>query len=251
MRFIQNLPWYKTEYLNQEWKKEESLHYTFYFKNESLAEQNIKDIVKLKESHYSKITQWLGIENNKKINYYLYPSLKEKVTLMGDNSPGNAIWEELDSDNNPKKFEIHTIYNEKCKFISEHEDTHLLSLPWGLSIYLFCEGLAQYMENSFIGEDLHVSAKNLSPKKKLYQIKFLCANNNWENIEPATIYPQVGSFAKYIIETYGKEKFKELYQNTSRNYDTPKNLLEIEKIYEKNINQLEIEWLDFLKDTLR
>ncbi|MFA5080389.1 MAG: hypothetical protein WC472_02065 [Candidatus Paceibacterota bacterium] len=250
MRFTQNLPNFKTEYLNQEWKKEESLHYTFNFKNESLAEQSIKDVVKLKESHYSKITQWLGINNDKKINYYLYPSLKEKVTLMGDDSPGNAIWEELKIENeksDSEKFEIHTIYNEKCKFIGEHEDTHLLSLPWGLSIYLFCEGLAQYMENNFMGEDLHIVTKKLLPENKLYPIEWLCANSNWEEVEPKIIYPQVESFTKYLIETYGKEKFKELYQNTSRHFEVLKNLSEIERIYNKTINQLKQEWLNFLK----
>jgi len=246
MIIFQNLSWYKTEYLSQEWKKEESLHYTFYFKKESLAEQDIKDIIVLKEDHHSKITQWLGVNNSKKINYYLYPSLKEKVTLMGDNSPGNAIWQELDANINPKKFEIHTIYNEKCKFIGEHEDTHLLSLPWGVSIYLFCEGLAQYLENNFMGEDLNVVAKKLLQKNKLYSIEWLCTNDNWGNIEPVIIYPQVGSFTKYIIETYGKEKFSELYRNTSRNYDTSKNLLGVEKIYQKKINQLEKEWLEYI-----
>jgi len=242
MTYKQNIPWYKNEYLNQEWERDESSHYVFYSKKESLAKQNLNNIIALKENHYSKIVQWLGIDNNKKINYYLYSSIKEKLALMGDNSPGNAIWEELDVNNNPRKTEIHAVYNEKCKFIGEHEDTHLLSLPWGLSIYLFCEGLAQYMEDNFIDEDLHVITKKLLQENKLYAVDFLCTNNNWVEVVPTIIYPQVGSFIKYLIEIHGKEKFQELYQNTSRNYDTPKNLLEIEKIYKKNAKELETEW---------
>jgi hypothetical protein len=169
---------------------------------------------------------------------------------MGDNSLGNAIWEELEIENresNSKKFEIHVVYSEKCKFIGEHEDTHLLSLPWGLSIYLFCEGLAQYMENSFMGEDLHVVAKKLLQKNKLYSLEWLLENSNWNNVDSVVIYPQVGSFIKYLIESYGKENFKKVYQSTSRKKETAENSLEINKVYQKNINQLEKEWHLFLK----
>lgn len=249
MQYIQDISWYKNNYLTSGLIKEETPHYFFYFQKGSLTEKDIKSIIDTKEVHYEKILNWLGLSNNRKIDYYLYPSLKEKVILMGDDSPGNAIWEELeieDEKSDSKKFEIHVVYNEKCKFIGEHEDAHLLSLPWGLSIYLFCEGLAQSMEDNFMGKDLHVVAKKLLQENKLYPIKWLCENNNWKNVEPIIIYPQVGSFSKFIIEEYGKDKFKELYQSTSRHFDTLKNLSEIEKICHKTIDQLENEWLDFI-----
>ena len=246
MKYTQDIPWYKNDYLVYPFNKEESLHYIFNFQKNSLAEKNIKEIVKLKEEHHLKILSFLELDNNRKIDYYIYSSIQEKNLLMGDDSPGNAIWEELEN-NNPKKFEIHVVYNERCRFIGEHEDTHLLSLPWGLSIYLFCEGLAQYMENTFLNRDLHSAAKELMEEGKIYSIDFLCNNNNWEHVEPTIIYPQVGSFIKYLIEYYDKENFKRVYQNTSREKEITENLLEIEKIYQKNINQLEKEWLLFLK----
>jgi hypothetical protein len=250
MKYIQDISWLKDDYLNNGFAKEESPHYSFYFRKGSLVERDIAKIIDIKEGHYEKILSWLELDNGRKIDYYLYPSSKEKIALMGDNIPGNAIWEELsieDGRADSKKFEIHVVYNENCKFIGEHEDTHLLSLPWGLSIYLFCEGLAQYMEDSFMGEDLHVVAKKLFQENKLYPLEWLCANSNWNNVEPVIIYPQAGSFAKFIIEKYGKDKFKKSYQNTSRHFETSQNLFEIERIYAKNINQLEQEWLDFLK----
>ena len=250
MKYIQDISWYRNNYLNINLIKEETPHYFFYFQKESLAEKNIKSIIDIKEVHYEKVLNWLKLNNNRKINYYLYPSLKEKKFLMGDNSLGNAIWEELEIENresNSKKFEIHVVYSEKCKFIGEHEDTHLLSLLWGLSIYLFCEGLAQYMENSFMGEDLHVVAKKLLQKNKLYSLEWLLENSNWNNVDSVVIYPQVGSFIKYLIESYGKENFKKVYQSTSRKKETAENSLEINKVYQKNINQLEKEWHLFLK----
>ncbi|MDD3922958.1 MAG: hypothetical protein PHY39_05430 [Endomicrobiaceae bacterium] len=249
MIYVQDISWYKNNYLTSGFIKEETPHYFFYFQKGSLAEKDIKSIIDTKEAHYEKILNWMSLSNNHKINYYLYPSLKEKKDLMGDDSPGNAIWEELEIENgksDTEKFEIHVVYNEKCKFIGEHEDAHLLSLPWGLSIYLFCEGLAQFMEDNFMDENLHAVAKKLLQENKLYPIKWLCSNRNWKDVKPLMIYPQVGSFSKFIIEEYGKDKFEELYKGTSRHFDTSKNLSEIERIYCKEINQLEREWIDFL-----
>lgn len=246
MKYIQNIPWYKSDYSKQLFSKEESLHYVFYFSKGSLAEKDIKEIIELKEKHYSKILIFLELENDRKIDYYIYSSIKEKALLMGDDSPGNAIWQELEN-NISKKFEIHVVYSGKCKFVGEHEDTHLLSLPWGLSIYLFCEGLAQYMENNFMNKELHSVSRELLNQNKLYSIQWLCDNNNWENVEPTIIYPQVGSFIKFLIEYYGKDKFKEVYQNTSRNHNMVKNLFEVQKVYFKDINKLEKEWKYFIE----
>lgn len=251
MKYSQGISWYKNDYIKKDFIKKESLHYLFYFKKDSLAQEDIKNIISKKEKHYKKILDWLNLNNDRKIEYYLYPSLKEKLVLMGDNSLGNAIWKKLEIDNEKtvsQKFEIHILYNEKCKFINEHEDTHLLSLPWGLSLYLFCEGLAQYMENTFAEEDLHEASKKLLKKNKLYSIEFLFDNKNWDKVESMIIYPQTGSFSKFIIGKYGKDKFEKLYKNTSRNNNIDKNLKEFKKVYNKKLNQTEKEWLEFLKE---
>ncbi len=104
------------------------------------------------------------------------------------------------------------------------------------------------MENTFLNRNLHLVTKELMEEGKIYSIDFICNNNNWEHVEPTIIYPQVGSFIKYLIEYYNKENFKRVYQNTSREKEITENLLEIEKIYQKNVNQLEKEWLLFLKN---
>lgn len=144
MEYVQDVFWYKSDYLNHDFLREESFHYSFHFQKDSLAQNDIKDIVKLKEKYYIKILNWLNLDVTlKKIDYYLYSSLKDKISLIGDDSPGNAIWEKLNTNKNEissKKFEIHVVYNERCKFINEHEDTHLLSLPWGYPYICFMKG---------------------------------------------------------------------------------------------------------------
>jgi len=254
MEYIQHIDWYREGYLSKGFINHESPYYHFHFKSGSLANQDIESIANLKEFHYNKITQWLGNNNNQKIDYYLYPSLKDKISLMGDDSPGNAIWGKLsvvDEEFIPQKFEIHVIYNESCKFIGEHEDTHLLSLPWGLSVYLFCEGLAQFMEDGFIGNDLHNLARDIKLRDSLYPLVFLCSNDNWKDVDSVIIYPQVGSFVKWLISEYSREKFKDVYCHTSRHYSLSQNLDEIKKVYGKDILVLEAEWLLYLNRMIK
>ncbi|KPJ55613.1 hypothetical protein AMJ49_06745 [Parcubacteria bacterium DG_74_2] len=251
MKIKQNIPWYRTKYLDKKnWLIKKSPNYLFYYFKNSLAEKNIKEIIKIKEKHYSKILSFLKIKNCRKIQYYFYPTIKEKKKLMGDNNFGNAIWEELELKNSrakTKRFEIHVAYNNKCKFIGEHEDTHLLSLSWGLSIYLFQEGLAQFMEENLFGKDIDNLSKKLLKQNKLYSTKWLCNNKNWDRLRPEIIYSQSGSFVRYLINTYGLKKFKKLYKKTARQKTPKENIKIIEIIYSQSIKKIEKNWRKYLK----
>lgn len=250
MKIKQEIPWYKTGYLKEKWLIKKSSHYCFYFFRNSLAEKDIDKIIELKENHYRKILLFLGLSNERIIYYYIYPSLKEKITLMGDNSLGNVIWEEFELINGkPKtsKFEIHVLYNNRCKFIGEHEDAHLLSLPLGLSIHLFCEGLAQFMERNLFGRDIDVISKELLGQNKLYPVRDLVDNENWQKIKPEIIYPEAGSFIRFLINTYGWNKFKKVYRKLSRLNNFENNLKIIKNGFGKTIGEIEKEWKDYLR----
>lgn len=250
MKIKQEIPWFKKDYLKKEWLKRKSSHYVFYYLKNTLAEKDIDKIIELKEKQYAKILNFLSFKKNLIIQYYIYPSLKEKTILMGDDSPGNAIWGELELINGePKtnKFEIHAVYNDKCKFIGEHEDTHLLSLLFGLSVYLFCEGLAQFMEGNLFGKDVDIISRELQGQKKLYSIVSLIDNKNWAAVEPKIIYPEAGSFVRFLINTYGWGKFKEIYQKLSRLNSYEENLMIIKQGFGRSIADIEDDWQKYLK----
>jgi len=234
-KYYQDIGWYKEDFLNNSWSKKETEHYVFYFLD--YLNNKINDISEQKERDYQKLKSFFKSNPETKIQYYIYADLRTKQELMGDNSPGNAIWKELDlfeNDFKTTKFEIHVVYNDKCKFIGRHEDTHLISLNWGLSIYLLNEGLAQYLEGNFQGQEL-------KRPKDSYKLKWLFDNNNWEQLDPKIIYPEAGSFVVFLIDKYGKKLFKEIYQTTSRKKDIKNNLKEFEKRV-GNIDLLEKEW---------
>jgi hypothetical protein len=187
MRIEQELPWYKKVFLKKEWKVKNGRYYNFHYFFDSEAEKDIEKIVTAKEKHYEKITSFLEVQNDRVIDYYLYPSVEAKLRLMGDDSPGNAIWKNFELISGKpavEKFEIHVVYGDEFKFIGEHEDTHLLSLPFGLSIYLFCEGLAQFMEGNLFGADIDALSRKLSEAGKLYPVSELVDNKRWGDVEP-------------------------------------------------------------------
>ena len=251
MKFKQNIPWYKNNYLKKNWLIEESTHYTFYFFRNSLAEKNINKIIRTKEKHYEKILSFLNVKNYQKINYYLYPSLRIKQKLIGDDSFGNVIWQEFELVKNKvrtKLFEVHVLYNSDIKFIGEHEDTHLLSLPWGLSIYLFNEGLAQFLEGSLLGKDINFLSKKFMEENKFYHLEWLVDCKNWDKVEPKIVYSQAGSFVGYLINSYGLERFKKPYEALSRKKKIKENIRIIEKSYSKSIDQIEKDWKSYLAE---
>ncbi len=246
----QNIPWFKTDYQKKRnWTVRKSPHYVFHYSKNSLAEKDIKKIITVQEQSYKKILRTLKLKDKRKINYYLYSSRKNKQNLMGDDGHGNAIWLEIKKRKVwvPKKFEVHSLYNNKIQCIGPHEDTHLLSLPLGVSIFLFSEGLAEFMDERWYGKDIDIWAKKYLKENKLYPIEFLVENKNWDKVNDMIAYPQVGSFVRFLINTYGIEKFKKVYRRTSRQKILKENIEIIEIIYPRPIEKLEKIWREYLR----
>ena len=250
----QNVSWLREDYLTEKnWIIKRSPFYIFHYFKNSLAEKEINQIVKRQESAHRKILKSLKLRNRRKIKYYLYPSEEIKERLMGDSGNGNAIWIEIKKEKEnwkSKKIEVHCIYSNKVKCIGEHEDTHLLSLPLGVATFLFSEGSAEFMSEKWDQKDIDFWAKKYLKRDKLYSLEFLIDNKNWNKINEAIVYPQAGSFIRYLVKTYGLEKFKEVYKNLSRNKTAKQNVKIIEKVYFKSMKELEENWKEHLENTL-
>jgi len=246
----QDVSWLREDYLAEKnWIIKRSPFYIFHYFKNSLAEKEINQIIKIQESAYKKILKNLKLKNKRKIRYYIYPSEEIKERLMGDSGNGNAIWIEIKKEKEnwkSKKIEVHCIYSNKVKCIGEHEDTHLLSLLLGVATFLFSEGLAEFMSEKWDQKDIDFWTKKYLKRNKLYSLEFLIDNKNWNKINEAIVYPQAGSFVRYLIKIYGLEKFKEVYKNLSRNKTTKQNIKVIKKIYFKSIRELEENWKEYL-----
>lgn len=241
----QNLPTYKEDFKNDiSWLKHETEHYIFYYLPKTIAEKEITKISETQGRAFKKIIEFLEILSpERKITYYFYPDLKTKKKLMGDDWYAQAIW---------KDFIVHVLYTKDIKPIGEHEDTHLLSLPWGLSIAFFQEGLAEYMVgHGWHGEDHDKLAYEASNKGLLPPVDSMMDHAKWKELDDdhaLYYYCFVGSFTKFLIEQYGKEKFKTLYQNTNRFKTKNENSDIFQEIYGISPTEAEKAWKRYLSN---
>jgi len=95
----------------------------------------------------------------------------------------------------------------------------------------------------------------------IYQrAKELKKNNEWINLEELITYPEIGSsqsrppvsyaeaasFVKFLIETYGKDKFLQIYkalQNSDVKSIQRQNIKTLEEICGRSLKKLEQEWI--------
>lgn len=84
---------------------------------------------------------------------------------------------------------------------------------------------------------MHVLCKYFLDNNKF--ISLYDWQNNFNNYNDLIIYPEAGSFVKYLYEKYGYQKFKNLWQVGEGN---------LEKIYSKHMNELEKEWINVINN---
>ncbi len=122
--------------------------------------------------------------------------------------------------------------------------------------YFTQEGFASYMEDQYGKNKLYFEKymKHYMDSDKLIPISKLIDPNQDDayfrpklsNIKENQIimelsYTHAASFTKYLIDTYGLEKFEQIYNEK----DLAK---KVEEVYGKNSGELEKEWLAFIQN---
>lgn len=241
---IQELPGYTTAFKNAPWCVKESPHYRVHYMNGSLAEKEIENIVQTQENAYKKITEFLELPQypEKKIDYYLYPDAETKKQLMGSEWFAQSVWND---------FAVHALYTEEDRVIGPHEDTHLLSLPLGLSIGFLQEGLAEYMVGqSWHGESFEEIVQNILANP-VFTISdnLLTSHSAWRDTNDdyaQQYYALAALFTGFLIEKYDKEKYIRLYQALARDAESSENKKQYEEILSIAPEHLFIEFLETL-----
>ena len=213
------------------WLTKETDHFVFYY----LDHLEIEDsFFEERERAYEVISKYLDVELGNKINFYVFPNREVGLEMLGGLSPHQAI---------PG---IYTILSRKEQ-TAGHELTHLLSyyMKEGVracSPRVLSEGLATYLNQT--GRDYRQIAKRIIEKgNKITLDKLLDYRGEFYKGENQLIsYPVAASFTQFLIETYGLDKFKEVW-----GCDNDKAAEILEKAYGKDAKDLEREWLDWVR----
>jgi hypothetical protein len=130
------------------------------------------------------------------------------------------------------------IFQNRFFCTQQHEIIHLFSQQqWKYSKLWLMEGLAVYADDKWYGKSIDLLSKNYLKTNKLIPFSKLKKNKNFKKENQAIVYVQSGSFVKFLIKTYGIEKFKLFWKslNAEKIYD--KSLIELENLWKKNLMQ--------------
>ena len=196
--------------------------------------------------------EYLGVTLPKKIEFYKFRSYEEMGEALPSPAGGWAFSE------NVAFATMFTWHNHECM--------HILAYWWtdgGYPPSFFMEGMAVAHEydpynddwvsrwnRAEIGEPWLDIVKQLNAEGKLYSLDDILESQSfWDNIEQEEeriAYTQAGMFTAYLIETYGLEKFKDVY--SSLNYDDTLQVIldQFISTYGISLETIEQDWLNTL-----
>lgn len=183
------------------------------------------------EWRYKQLKEALDLDSTQKIRSYIYPDIKTRKKLIGAGETTIA---------NPIHNEIHLIYDTFPHPVLKHELVHVMSGEFGNDVLKLSpkigllEGIAVALDWRGQRYTPHQWAKVMIEMDIAPEIKDIIGLGFWYSSSEVS-YSLMGSFSRYLIDTYGIEKFKSIYK--TGDFST----------YNKSIDELSKEWKDFIK----
>ncbi len=228
-------------------QKRSTEHFDFYYFKYSTARNDIDEICVQKEKGFQEICQFLGKNSDAQITFIFFDDEKTKIQETGHQGNGWAYGST-----------IVEVYNRQTKLDPYHEVAHILMRSYGSPPALFNEGFAVYISEylganalEYLGgEKLTVNQRtnDLKNKGEWISLSQLITYTEIGSAESKSeiAYPLAGSFVKFLIDTYGKDKFLQAYGHLKNSDKADENVKAIEQIYGKSLEQLEQEWKKIL-----
>ncbi|HIE26706.1 TPA: hypothetical protein EYP66_05430, partial [Candidatus Poribacteria bacterium] len=211
----------------------ETEHFNIYYEKGSETEKKIELIAQDHEFRYYQLTKFFKLKPTKKVRSYIYTSAKQKKRLIG------AKYTEIEDAINR---EIHLNYRPSFPHPTlKHELAHLFASYihpiWKMSLKIgLHEGIAVAAE----WDDGQLTPHQWS--KAMYQLKvappvekIMGAFGFWTESSSRS-YILAGSLVRFLVDTYGIERFKKVFPTGN-----------FRKHYSKELKDLINEWEDFLK----
>ncbi len=183
----------------------------------------------------------LGVNIPKKIDYYKYKDYDQLRRIWGRSG---VAWADTET------FSIH--HNSPW---DNHECVHLLTYLIGTSTAFFDEGIAVGLQTDPYNGDfegrwwnasVHYWGKRFKDEGTLIPLNDMLESNDFWRYEPGIIYPESGSFIRFMIDTYGINRMKLILQTISYGDSKDEIKQKFQSIYGLSLDQAETAWLLFL-----
>jgi hypothetical protein len=144
-------------------------------------------------------------------------------------------------------FAIHTLWP-----IDNHEIIHLFGSTFGNPVALWTEGMAvAFTVNAPAGDfvakwngtPVHLRARQLQQAGRLVPIGDLLETSGFRHFDSDVTYPEAGSFVRYLLDTYGLDRWKQLYGKGEPNEIASSLRAHFESVYGRSVDAVEADWL--------
>ncbi|MCL4549920.1 MAG: hypothetical protein M1495_15270 [Bacteroidetes bacterium] len=210
-------------------------NFLIHYGNKSLFANRTNYVALLHEYYLDQIKNQLGVRFNHKIDSYVFQNREQKQELMG---AGNA---------NIAKPWLRQIYLNYSSYevTLKHELVHIVASSFGTTVLkvadnfnsAMIEGLAVAIDDNYDGMPVHYLAKLAWQGGYRVSIPTLFSGVNFFAQTSSISYIYAGSFIKYLIEKYGVQVVKHLYQKT-----------DFDKFCGKSLTGLSKEYFEFIKN---
>ncbi len=166
------------------------------------------------------------------VRVWWYPNPREKQRLVGAAHTQFA---------KPWRHEVHVNALGFPHPVIKHELVHAMAAPWGgtpfgvpLSVGVV-EGLAVAADNPFDELTLHEWAAAMKKKALLPDVASLMSAQGFYGAPPSRAYATAGSFLRYLAETRGKDRLRDLYRDA-----------DFQRAYGEPLSKLAADYVTFL-----
>lgn len=208
----------------------ETEHFELYYEKGSRVEQDIEWIAHDHEFRHAQLAAYFQMHPSKKTRSYIYTSPDQKKKLIGARET---------SIEDPYGGGFHINYEEFPHPVMKHELAHAFTADWHplLKVSLkpgLHEGIAVAAAWNTQPLTPHQRSKAMHQLKIAPEIQQIMGLGFWQEASSRS-YTLAGSFVRFLVDTYGMEKFKGVFPTGN-----------FKQTYGKTLDNLVQEWKGFL-----
>jgi len=213
-----------------QYEMQPSASFDIYYVNNSLADFHWNNIKNYLEYDFSRFRNTFDLDATGKINFFIYPC--PSWNIHWDSRFGYAL--------DPTRSNVRTIHSHHFSSVDVMlaNMVRLLKL-WGYAPPFLVEGMAAFFDFT------PYRIKKMKAEDKIPPLDSLLTTAGYYAADPIAAEVTAASFVKFLIDSYGRQSFRELYLR-SDDLVLRRNL---EEIYGYPIDSLEKLWLNYVDTT--
>jgi hypothetical protein len=216
---------------NFNWLRDSSsAQLTIYYQPNSWTSERLEKVKERILTTLNSTKAFIGIQDyTPRIHVFIIESPEQMKMLTGRMGNGGAL---------PEFNVITGIASDKINSIfSNHEFFHVMAMNlWGTPKLWINEGMAVYSDNNWQGHDLYELTKFLKDNNQYVSLDRLI--RKFKSVDSNVSYPLMGSFMKYLDESYGRVVTLKIWQGKGN----------LKDLTGKSVSELEYDWLNKVKN---